>query len=248
MLLAPVVAAGALLALVAAVPARAEALVEVGTPVGDARLESVAGGRQALFGEADVHVFLFFKPGQDRSRETMKELAACERTLATKPVRVVGVVSSSFPKDEVLAFLEQTGVTVPVLFDPDDALYGEWRIRQHPIAIVVDRDRKIAALQPYTRLRSCDLLRAHVQLLRRELTPEQYAAALNPPAAVMPSDDAGAVATRNVNLGARHLAKGNCDLAVPLFDRALALDPTNAEALAGKASCARGAAPAPAAR
>jgi hypothetical protein len=245
-LLAPVVAAGALFALVAAVPARAEALVDVGTPVADAKLESVAGGRQALFGKADVHIFLFFKPGQDRSLETMKELAACEKTLATKPVRVVGIVSSSFPKDEVLAFLKQTGATVPVLFDQDDALYGEWQIRQHPIAIVVDRDRKVAALQPYTRLRYCDILMAHVQFLLKEISQEQYALALNPPAAVMPSDDKVAVATRNVNLGNKYLAKGICGLAVQMFDKALALDPANAEALAGKAKCAGGA-PAPAA-
>jgi hypothetical protein len=246
MLLAPIVAAGALATLLAAVPARAEALVEVGTQISDAKLESVAGGRQALFGKADVHIFLFFKPGQDRSLETLKELAACEKTLATKPVRVVGLVSSEVPRDEVLAFIKQTGITVPVLVDQGDALYGEWQIRQHPIAIVVDRDRKVAALQPYTRLRYCDILMAHVQFLLKELTQEQYALALNPPAAVMPSDDKVAVATRNVNLGNKYLAKGICGLAVQMFDKALALDPTNAEALAGKAKCAGGAAPAPA--
>jgi hypothetical protein len=226
-----------LAALLAAVPAAATAKVELGARIDDVKLEAIGGGRQALFDRRDVTVLVFFRPGQDNSEETLKELAACEKTLAAKPVRVVALVSSSFPREEVQAFVKGTGLSAPVLVDEGDALYGALEVRQHPIALVVDRERKVAAVQPYTRLRYCEVLVARVQFLLKEITAEQLAATLEPPKAIMPSDDKAAVAKRNVNLAERYLAKGNCVLAVQKFDEALALDPANAQAAEGKKKC-----------
>ena len=234
--------------LLAAVPALAEASVGVGTKIDDAKLEAATGGKQSLFGKADVTILLFYKPGQDRSVETLKELAACEKTLATKSVRVVAVASSAFPKEEMAAAAKDAGLqNVAMLVDENDELYGKFEIRQHPVAIIVDKERKVAAVQPYTRLRYCDVLMAQVQFALKEIDQAALAAILEPPKAVMPSDDKAAVAKRNATLGLKYLAKGNCALALKSFEQALAADPTNAEAIEGKKKCEGGAAPAPSA-
>jgi hypothetical protein len=228
----------ALAGLLAAVPACAQALVEVGTAIEDVKLESLAGGRQPLFGKADVHILLFFRTGQERSAEVLKELAACEKTLATKPVRLVGIVPSTAAKEEVAAAVKEAGVSaMQVLMDEGDQLYGTYQVRQHPIAIVVGKDRKVTAVQPYTRLRYCDVLMAQVQFALKEISAEQLAVVLEPPRAMMPSDDKTLVAKRRVNLGERYLAKGNCELALQQFEEALKLDPASERAAAGKKKC-----------
>jgi hypothetical protein len=228
----------ALATLLAAVPARAQALVEAGATIEDVKLESLAGGKQALFGKADVHVLLFFRTGQDRSSEVLKELAACEKTLATKSVRLVGIVSSTSALDEVRAAVKDAGLTsMAVLLDEADALYGKYQVRQHPMALVVGKDRTVTAAQPYTRLRFCDVLMAQVQFALKEINAEQLALVLDPPKAMMPSDDKSLVAQRRVNLGERYLAKGNCELALQQFEEALKLDPSSARAAEGKKRC-----------
>src|SRR5512134_872174 len=87
-----------------AVPASSDALVTPDTVVHDVRLPSISGGTERVFGEAKVHVLVFFRPG-DRSLETLRELASCEKDLRSRSVRVVGLVSSSIPAEESAAFV-----------------------------------------------------------------------------------------------------------------------------------------------
>jgi hypothetical protein len=227
----------AVAALLCAAPEAAAAHVEVGVKIDDAKLDALAGGKQQLLGKAEAHVLLFFRPGQDRSRDILSQVAACEKTLASKSVRLVGVVSSSAPIDEVERLVREVGLTSPVLLDLGDELYGKLEVRQHPIAVLVGKDHHVVAFQPYTRLRYCDLLMAHIQLLLKEISQDDYAKVLDPGKAPMPNDDVRNVALRHVNLGDRYLLKGNCVLAIVQFEEALALDPSNARAAEGKKKC-----------
>jgi hypothetical protein len=230
----PLAAVGALLCVT---PVATAAHVDVGVTLEDTKLEAVSGGKQPLLGKAEAHVLLFFRPGQDRSIEVLREIAACEKTLASKSVRLVGVVSSSAPIDEVEKIVREVGLVSPVLLDLGDQLYSKLEIRQQPIAVLVGKDHQVVAFQPYTRLRYCDLLMAHIQLQLKEISPAEHAAVLVPPKAVMPNDDVRSVANRHVNLGERYLLKGNCILALVQFDEALALEPGNAKAMEGKKKC-----------
>jgi hypothetical protein len=235
-------AAIAAVTLGAALPARASAHVDVGTAVEDVRLDAIAGGAQPLLGAADVSLLVFFRPGQDRSLDTLRQIAACEKTLAARRVRVVGLVSSSFPRDAVQAFVQQSGFGAPVLVDAGDALYGRFEVRQHPLAVVVGKGRRVAAVQPYLRVNYCEALLAQVRFAVGEIGAEQRDAALQPEKAAMPSDDRAAVAVRHVRLGEKYLAAGSYALATKQFEEALALDPANVRAAEGKRRCAAGAA------
>ncbi len=225
-----------------AAPAAAAAHVEAGQQLEQLELPALGGGRLPLLGKGALDVLVFFRPGNERSADTLERLAECEPALAAKQVRVVGVVSSSAPAGEVRAAVDRAGLRAPVLVDEGDALYGRLELRQHPVVVVVDRRHRVAAVEPYQRLRYCEIVKARIAFLLGEIGQAELDRVLAPPKAEFPTAVAGGGAGRYVKLGERELAKGNCALAVKAFDHALAIDPRHPGALAGKARCAGGAA------
>ena len=223
-----------------ALPAVAPAHVAAGQLLEPRELPGISGGRFPLLGKGVLNVLVFFRPGSERSTDTLERLAECEKALSAKPVRLVGVVSSSAPAAEVRAAVAAAGLKAPVLVDVEDALYGLLELRQHPVVVMVDRANRVAAVEPYQRLRYCELVKARVSFLLGEITQAELDRVLSPPRAEFPTAVAGGSAGRYVKLGQRELEKGNCALAVKAFDHALESDPKNPLALAGKARCAAG--------
>lgn len=227
----------ALLSLAAA-PPPAQARVAEGETLEPVRLTTLTGGAEPLVsGAAAANVVLFWRPGQETSLDTLKQLAQCEAEFQGKSVHMVAVVSGAFPAAEVQAAVAGAALHVPVLIDAGDALYGRLEIRQHPLVLVTDARGKVSLAQPYVRLRYCDIVRAHVRFLLKEIDAAQLQAVLSPPVATMPSDDKRAVARRWVNMGKREAEAGYCDRATVSFRKALELAPGEPEALAGLASC-----------
>lgn len=227
----------ALVAALLGAPAAASGHVEAGTLVENADLETLAGGRHALLATGQVSVVVFLRPGQDRSADTMRRLAGCESSFAGKPVHMVAVVSAGAPRDEVRALLAGSGVKAPVLLDEGDRVYGRLELRQHPVVVVVDASGKVHAVEPYQRLRYCEIVQARVGFLLGELDRAAVDRVVKPERAVFPSEVGGASAARYVNLGDRERAKGNCVLAIKAYDEAVRRDPLNAKALEGRVRC-----------
>ncbi len=237
-LLCPVhlVTAGlALFSLAAAPPARAR--VVAGDTLESAELPTLAGGTEPLTSRTAVNVILFWRPGQEHSLDTLKQMAQCEKVFAGKPVRMVGVVSGGYPREQVRAAVEAAGLRIPMLIDVGDELYGRLEIRQHPLVLVADGKGKVALVQPYLRLRYCDIVHAHVRYLLKEIDAAQLEAVLNPPRASFPSDDKNNVARRYVNMGRMQAEAGHCDKALASFEKALEISPTDKDALAGVDGC-----------
>jgi len=218
-------------------PAASRGHVELGTHVENADLETLAGGHQALLAKGKVNVLVFFRPGQERSQDTMQRLAECEPTFAGKAIHTVAVVSASAPRDEVRALVATAGVKSPVLIDEDDRVYGRLELRQHPAIVIVDQKWKVHAVEPYQRLRYCDIVKARVRFLLGELDQASVERVVKPERAAFPNQVGGGSAARYVKLGDKELAKGNCALAVRAYDNALRRDPQNAKALEGRARC-----------
>jgi len=229
----------ALLCLAAASPARAR--VTEGEALDSVQLKTLSGGTEALVSRVtSANIILFWRPGQEASLDTLKQMAQCEKLFAGKSVHMVAVVSSTYPAAEVKAAVDGAGLHVKVLLDADDALYGKLEVRQHPMLVVTDDKGKVALAQPYVRLRYCDIVHAHVRYLLKEIDAAQLQLALNPPAASMPSDDKNAVARRWVIMGRLEAEDGHCDRAVVSFRRALTIAPAQPDALAGLAACEGG--------
>jgi len=229
-------AALAVLSVAAAPPARAR--VTAGEILENAELPALSGGQDVLVSRADrVSIVLFWRPGHERSLDTLKQMAECEKVFAGKPVHMVAVVSGSYATADVKAAVEEAGLHVPVLLDQGDALYGKLEIRQHPLVVVAEPSGRIQLAQPYVRLRYCDIVRAHVRFLLKEIDQAQLELALNPPRASFPNDDKRNVVKRYVTMGRREVAAGRCDKALASFEKALAIVPDDKAALEGVEAC-----------
>src|SRR5512134_2086744 len=107
------------------VQADADRRVQIGDPVEDVELRTIDGRKDHLLQKGiAANVFVFFRLEHERSLDTLKDMAACEKEFAARPVRWVGVVSDSWDLEQVKAFVKEAGVRMPVLVDAGDALYG----------------------------------------------------------------------------------------------------------------------------
>jgi len=172
--------------------------VQVGDRVDDVELRTLDGGRDHLVAKgARVNVFVFFRPQQERSRDTLVDLAGCEKEFTGKPVRFVGVVSDAWPADEVRAFVRDAGVKMVVLVDEGDALYGKLGIRLHPVIGIVDAGRKLAAFEPFRQINYCDRVKVRIRLALGEATEADVARVDQPERTVTHTE--GGVARRHLN-------------------------------------------------
>ncbi len=217
--------------------------IQPGDVIANEELPTLDGGKAPLLSKKSLaNVFVFVRPGQEHSADTLRQMAGCEKDLAGKPIYWVAVVSDAFPADEVRAMVRQSGVLMPVLVDRGDALYARLGVRLHPVVGVADSRHRLVAWQPYTRLNYCEAIKARVRFLLGEIGEAELASVLEPPAATMPGADASKVGMRDVHLGRRQLEQKLYDKALASAGKALERDPklAAAYALMGEVHAARG--------
>ena len=235
-------AAGGLVAPRRARASELDRRIQVGDPVDDAELPTLDGKRDHFLApKVKANVFVFFRPEQEHSVDTLKDLAGCETEFAAKPVRFVGIVSDSYPADEVRALVKETGVRMTILVDEGDALYGKLGIRLHPVIGIVDAKRKLTAFEPFREINYCDRVKVRIHLLLGEATEADVAKVDQPERATTRTDDG--VAKRHLNF-ARMLHKIQQDeKALEELQKSLAIVPSAAafalqgEILAGGGKC-----------
>lgn len=222
---------------------RSDRRVQVGEKVDDAELRTLDGKRERLLGRgAKASVFVFFRLQQERSLDTLKDLARCEKEFEGKPVRFVGVVSDSWPADEVRAFVRETGIRMPVLVDEGDALYGKLGIRLHPVIGIVDGQRRLVAFEPFRQINYCDRVRVRIRLALGEATEADVAKVDQPERTVTHTE--GGVARRHLNFARQlHRIKQE-EKALEEVKKSLAFAPSaDAYALQGEILAAQGKCP-----
>lgn len=224
-------------------PGRAFANVAVGERVADAELPTLDGGRHRLLAPgARVNVVVFFRPEQDHSAETLRDLAAIERELAGRPVHFVAVVSGGWPAADVSAFVAKTGARMPVLVDAGDALYGRMGVRLHPSIGVLDGAGLLLAYEPFRKINHGERIRARIRRALGELTDADVAAVENP-ARGETRTEAG-VARRHVQYARSLLRLGKPAAALAEAEKALAAGPgADAYAVRGQSLAALGRCP-----
>lgn len=172
--------------------------VQVGDLVEDLELRALDGKREPLVAKGvKANVFVFFRPQHERSLDTLKDLASCEKEFGAKPVRFVGLVSDSWPADEVRAFVRESGVRMPVLVDEGDALYGKLGIRLHPVIGIVDAKRRLVAFEPFRQINYCDRVKVRIRRVLGEATDADVARVDQPERATTRTDEG--VARRHLN-------------------------------------------------
>ncbi len=221
----------------------AERRVQVGDPVDDVELRSLDGKRERLVArDTRATVLVFFRLQHERSLDTLKDLASCEKEFAAKPVRFVGVVSDAWPAEEVKAYVRESGVKMSVLVDEGDALYGKLGIRLHPVILIVDARRKLAGFEPFRQINYCDRVRVRIRLALGEVTEADVAKVDQPDRATTRSE--GGVARRHLNFARQlHRIKQE-EKALEEVQKSLAFAPgADAYALQGEILAAMGRCP-----
>ncbi len=226
------------------VPGLAFANVAVGDPIDPVELPTLDGGRAALLSrDALANVFVFFRPQQDHSLDTLKQLAACEKEFAGKRVHWVAIVSSSWPRDEVRKVIAASGIRMPVVVDEGDALYGKLGVRLHPVVGIADDRFRLVAYEPFHEINYCDRIRAKIRYALHEIDQAAVAKSENPDAAPLPSGKA-MIAGRYVRMGELYLRMQQFDKAAGAAEKAIAEDAELAaaqvllgDALAGQRRC-----------
>ena len=203
-------------------------------------MPTLDGGKARVLGGAGINVLVFFRPNQERSLAGLRELAQCQSTLAAKPVRWAGVVSDSASADEVAALARAARFAAPVLVDRGDALYGSLGIALHPVVVIVDRDRKLAAFEPFRSVDYCTVVAARIRHALREISDDELRAALDPPKAVEGGDEQ--VARRYRALAEAQYKAGHLDKALDSVRKSIDKYPqyAAAHALMGEILIAQG--------
>lgn len=215
----------------------------LGTPVADAQLAPSGGdARVAVLGRDEATVIVFFRPDQGRSRAALKELAQCRRGLAGERARWVALVPEGAPAQAVAAMVRDSGFDAPVLVDAGDAFYGALGLSLHPVVVIVDRDRRLAAFEPFRTVNFCAVTSAHLRHALKEISDEELRAALDPPAATSPG--ASFNGKRYRSLAERLLRDGNADKALEMARKGLEGDEgagaADGHALIGRILAAKG--------
>jgi hypothetical protein len=238
-----VAAASLVIGATSAVPSEGHAFANlpVGGTLRNRQLPTLDGKRADLLGSAKANVFIFFRPAQDHSLQTLQQLASLEAELAGKSVRFVAVTSDSYARDEVAATAREAGIRMPILLDVGDALYGELGVALHPCVGVADAKGKLVAYQHFLKINMLDVLRGRIQVALGELSDEQMARLVEPPAAAIDLGNRSAAKSRFL-LARALLARGNVEKALENARAGVALDPSFApvHAILAKALAATG--------
>jgi hypothetical protein len=219
------------------------ASVGVGDVIDNTELPVLGGGKHQLFSsQALANVFVFFRPHQDHSTDTLKALAACDKEFTGKPVHWVAVVSGSVPPEEARAAIAETGIKMPVLVDQDDALYRRLGVRLYPTVGVANGKFQLVAYEPFHEINYCERIRGKIRFALHEIDEAEVEKVDNPQRALMPNQVKGAVATRHVHMGEMYLTMKQPEKAANEARQILAEDPTFAQAhlLLGDAMAAQG--------
>lgn len=238
---------GMLLGAVWPIAGAAFANVDVGQKLENEELPTLDGGRASLLSpRALANVFVFFRPGQDRSLALLKALAACEKEFADRPVRWVAVVSDSHPAADVKAVVAGSGIRMPVLVDEKDHLYGKLGVRLHPVVGIADDRGTLLEYVPFHQVNYCDMIRIRIRRALHEVDQAAVDRVDHPPQALFPNAVPGAEAGRRVKLGELLLESGQWAKALEQARIALEKEPTlvaalvlQGRALAGQGKCAK---------
>jgi tetratricopeptide (TPR) repeat protein len=214
------------------------ARVDAGTPVQNVEMRTLAGGTAMLLSpKAKANVFIFFRTGQERSLDALKQMASCEKELSGKPIYWTAVVSSSEPAADVQALVAQSGIKMPVLIDEGDVLYDRLGVRLHPMVGITDSKFVVVAMEPYRQIEYCDVIKTRIKMLLGEATVADLDKVTNPPRSELPGrDNPAKKAQRDVNMARRLYEIGQYNDALKFADRALAIAPVaHAHTIKGQA-------------
>ena len=90
------------------------------------------------------------------------------------------MVADNAAPEAVAALVKDSGFDVPTLVDAGDALYGSLGLALHPVVVVADRERRLAAFEPFRTVDFCTVVAARVRRVLGEISEAELQALLAP--------------------------------------------------------------------
>jgi tetratricopeptide (TPR) repeat protein len=210
-------------------------VLQPGTQVPDFTLPVLDGGEANVLGEkGKISIILFWSTDSDskleRGLELLHTLQTISENYGDQGIAVSSVNVDKDNRDVVRQLIQKDGITVPVLLDENEQLYGAYGLFILPTVAIVDRDGTLKTAVGYTRNIS-DNIMGEIQVILGLKTVEELERELNPEEVVEVADNVKKAQTR-LNLGRQFMDKGLMDMAGSEFEKAVELDPRNVEALA----------------
>ena len=198
----------------------------VGSLIANQDMPSLDGTRHLLLTNATANVFVFFRPGQEHSRATLEQVARCAREMADKSVHWTAIVSDRYAREKIEVEIKETGLAIPVLIDEGDALYGRLGVALCPVTGITDREHKLAAYVPFTKVNFPVILQARIRHVLGEISDKELAEAIDPSAATQGGD--AEAARRQLKLAEKLRQTGNNEKALEIARTSSEKDPSAA--------------------
>lgn len=208
-------------------------ILKQGSPVPPFTLPTLSGGKGDVLGaEGEITVILFWSTDSESKRtrglELLQALQTIGNTYGEKGVVVRSVNIDKDNRETLKKLVAEEGITVPVLLDEEEKLYGTYGLFIFPTVAVVDRDGTLKTAIGYTHNIS-EKVEGQIQIMLGLKTTEELDKELNPEVVIEPPLNVQR-ATRRLNLGRKLAEKHLMDMAGIEFKKAVELDPQNAEA------------------
>ena len=207
--------------------------LEPGSQVPPFTLPVLGGGEADVIGdEGQITVILFWSTDSEskleRGMELLHALQAIEKNYGDKGVVVRSVNIDKNNRAVVRQIIDRGGITVPVLLDEKEELYGAYGLFILPTVAIVERDGTLKTAVGYTH-GIAESISGEIQVMLGLKTAEELEKELNPEEVIEAPDNV-LKARRRLNLGRKFMERGLVDLAGDEFAKAVELDPLNAEA------------------
>jgi tetratricopeptide (TPR) repeat protein len=214
--------------------------VTEGDVIGNMTLPTLYGDAAPLMADDVFNVFIFLKPVQQHSLDFIEDLAALEEEFKDKPVHWAAIVPDRFALEVSQAAIPDSALSMPILLDPGDKLYGELGVVLHPSIAITDADHVMLKYLHFHKVNFRNIIRAYLQHYLGEIDAQQLATALNPPAAVLGGDRAKA--SRSLKLAEKLFTAGKLEPAFKMATKSVDTDSTfaDAHALKGEIQLAQG--------
>lgn len=154
--------------------------VELGEPIPNPSLPGLDGVERNLLDPQRVTTFVFFDPQQSHSIEVLGDLAELQKNLEGSDVCWVGVVSDRMSSEAVISALDESGVTLDIVVDIGDRLYGELGVRLFPSIGIADAGGALLAYLPYAKVNYMGSLEAYLGHALGRIDDGALERALNP--------------------------------------------------------------------
>jgi tetratricopeptide (TPR) repeat protein len=207
--------------------------VQPGSPLPPFTLPVLGGGEaDVIGGDGQITVILFWSTDSEskleRGVELLHTLQAIGENYGDKGIVVRSVNIDKNNRDVVRQIMERDGITVPVLLDEKEKLYGAYGLFILPTVAIVDRDGTLKTAAGYTRS-IAENITGEIEIMLGLRTAEDLEKSLNPEEVIEAPDNI-LKAQRHLNLGRKFLERSLLDMAGDEFAKAVELDPLNAEA------------------